>query len=64
MLGLTIVFLIYYLCNSQLSNIFWSIVIISFILGILLIIPIGGADMPVVISMFILAGQLQELDLP
>ena len=50
-LGLTIIFLIYYLCNTQSANIFWSIVIISFIVGVLLIIPIGGADMPVVISM-------------
>ena len=51
MLGLTIVFLIYYLCLSQSSNIFWGLVAISFLVGILLIIPIGGADMPVVISM-------------
>ena len=50
-LGLTIIFLIYYLCVSQSSNTFWSIVLISFIVGVLLIIPIGGADMPVVISM-------------
>ena len=50
-LGLAIVFLIYYLCASQSSNIFWLIISISFIVGILLIIPIGGADMPVVISM-------------
>ena len=51
LLGLTIIFLIYYLCNTQLSNVFWSLVLISFIVGLLLIIPIGGADMPVVISM-------------
>ena len=50
-LGLGIILLIYYLCISQSSNIFWSIVIISFLVGVLLIIPIGGADMPVVISM-------------
>ena len=50
-LEILIIFLIYYLCVSQSSNIFWSIVIISFLVGILLIIPIGGADMPVVISM-------------
>ena len=50
-LGLTIVFLIYYLCLSQSSNIFWGLVAISFLVGILLIIPIGGADMPVVISL-------------
>ncbi len=50
-LGVSIFGLIYYLCLSQSSNIFWSIVLISFIVGVLLIIPIGGADMPVVISM-------------
>ena len=50
-LGLAIIFLIYYLCISQLPNIFWIIVGISFLIGVLLIIPIGGADMPVVISM-------------
>ena len=30
---------------------FWTIIAISFLVGVLLIIPIGGADMPVVISM-------------
>ena len=49
--GLSIFGLIYYLCVTQSSEIFWSIVLISFFLGVLLIIPIGGADMPVVISM-------------
>ena len=44
--------MIYYLAVSQSSNnLFWAIVGISFLVGVLLIIPIGGADMPVVISM-------------
>ena len=51
LLGLSIIFLIFYLCRTQSTNIFWSIVLISFIVGVLIIIPIGGADMPVVISM-------------
>ena len=36
---------------NQSSSMFWLIVIISVILGFLIVIPIGGADMPVVISM-------------
>ncbi|MDC0511876.1 NAD(P)(+) transhydrogenase (Re/Si-specific) subunit beta [Pelagibacteraceae bacterium] len=50
-LGIAIFVLIFYLCKSQSNNIFWTLITISFLVGILLIIPIGGADMPVVISM-------------
>jgi NAD(P) transhydrogenase subunit beta len=39
------------LCSSQSSNFFWILIAVSFLIGFLLIIPIGGADMPVVISM-------------
>ena len=48
---ISIVFLTYLLCSTQSSNIFWILLSVSFLIGFLLIIPIGGADMPVVISM-------------
>ena len=47
----SIVVLIYLLCSTQSSNLFWILLTVSFLIGFLLIIPIGGADMPVVISM-------------
>jgi NAD(P) transhydrogenase subunit beta len=50
-LGIGLIVLIFFLCKTQSSNLFWTIVAISFLVGVLLIIPIGGADMPVVISM-------------
>ena len=50
-LGIGIFVLIFYLCRTQSANLFWTVIIISFLVGVLLIIPIGGADMPVVISM-------------
>ena len=46
-----IIFLIIFFVFNQSANIFWIIVIVSIILGFLVVIPIGGADMPVVISM-------------
>ena len=51
LIGIGIVFLIVYITINQSDHIFWLLIISSFLLGILLIIPIGGADMPVVISM-------------
>ena len=48
---LIIIFLIVLFVFNQSPTIFWTIVIISILLGFLVVIPIGGADMPVVISM-------------
>ena len=48
---LFIIFLIVLFTLNQSPTIFWTIVIISILLGLLVVIPIGGADMPVVISM-------------
>ena len=51
LIGISIIFLIVYITINQGSHIFWALITISFLIGVLLIIPIGGADMPVVISM-------------
>ena len=48
---ISIVVLTYFLCTTQSPSLFWTLIAISFLVGVLLIIPIGGADMPVVISM-------------
>ena len=48
---ISIIIITYLLCSTQSSNLFWLLLAISFLIGFLLIIPIGGADMPVVISM-------------
>jgi len=48
---LALVFFIVGLVISVARSIFWLITIIALLLGVLMIIPIGGADMPVVISM-------------
>jgi NAD(P) transhydrogenase subunit beta len=43
--------LIGYFTFDQAPWIFWTVAALSFLIGFLLIIPIGGADMPVVVSM-------------
>jgi NAD(P) transhydrogenase subunit beta len=46
-----LIFFIYHFYVLQSAVDFWTIVAIALTLGVLMIIPIGGADMPVVISM-------------
>ncbi len=48
---MALVFFIVGLVMSGSALDFWLITIIALVLGVLMIIPIGGADMPVVISM-------------
>jgi proton-translocating NAD(P)+ transhydrogenase subunit beta len=50
-LAAALVFFVYGLVVSQAQVDFWLVTAIALVLGILIIIPIGGADMPVVISM-------------
>src|SRR6202140_4260271 len=50
-LAVALVALIVWFYLAQLHVAFWLIALASFLLGVLIIIPIGGANMPVVISM-------------
>ena len=46
-----ILLLIAYFTRDQSAWVFWTVTALSFAIGFLLIVPIGGADMPVVVSM-------------
>ena len=50
-LGVVLVLLVVWLCLAEAPAAYWLIVILALALGFLIIVPIGGADMPVVISM-------------
>jgi NAD(P) transhydrogenase subunit beta len=50
-LGVLLLVLLFTFIRTESHALFWLIVLVSFVLGVTLIIPIGGADMPVVVSM-------------
>jgi NAD(P) transhydrogenase subunit beta len=50
-LAVAIVVLIWLFARTESYTLFWLLALASFAFGVLIIIPIGGADMPVVISM-------------
>jgi NAD(P) transhydrogenase subunit beta len=51
LLLLGVIVLIVFLVREQSEVIIWSLTIIAILFGFLLILPIGGADMPVIVSM-------------
>ncbi|MCY4746087.1 NAD(P)(+) transhydrogenase (Re/Si-specific) subunit beta [Pelomonas sp. UHG3] len=50
-LGLAAAFFVFGFWHSQSQMDFWIVIALGLVLGVTLIIPIGGADMPVVVSM-------------
>tara|TARA_B100001027_G_scaffold101301_1_gene69602 strand:- start:15810 stop:17219 length:1410 start_codon:yes stop_codon:yes gene_type:complete len=50
-IGILILAAIVYLILDQTAYYFWIVIALSLLIGFLIIIPIGGADMPVVVSM-------------
>ena len=50
-LGILLVALTIWFCRTESHAAFWALTLLAFAIGVLIIIPIGGADMPVVVSM-------------
>ena len=50
-LAIVMVLVIIWFVGTESTSAFWALAILTFALGFLIIIPIGGADMPVVVSM-------------
>ncbi len=51
LMALSIVAAVFWMVDTESTTAFWLLVVLSFAIGFLIIIPIGGADMPVVVSM-------------
>ncbi|WP_370156305.1 NAD(P)(+) transhydrogenase (Re/Si-specific) subunit beta [Ferrovibrio sp.] len=51
LIGLVILALIVAFCINPSRELFWAVTLLALIVGFTIIIPIGGADMPVVVSM-------------
>ena len=51
LLGIGAIALVVWFATSESYHAYWAIVAVALVLGFLLILPIGGADMPVVVSM-------------
>ena len=50
-LGLALIALAVWFCRTESYEAFWLVTALALVVGVLIIIPIGGADMPVVVSM-------------
>ena len=50
-LGLAVAVIAVWFCRSEAYEAFWLLTGLALVVGVLIIIPIGGADMPVVVSM-------------
>jgi H+-translocating NAD(P) transhydrogenase subunit beta len=50
-IGAVIVLLLAAFVHTPSADVFWVVTMLAFVLGVTLVAPIGGADMPVVISM-------------
>ena len=50
-LGIGLVVLFFLFATTESYTTFWALALLAFVIGFLIIIPIGGADMPVVVSM-------------
>jgi NAD(P) transhydrogenase subunit beta len=51
LLGIGLVVLASYFVATESHTLFWAVTFLAFFIGVMIIIPIGGADMPVVVSM-------------